>query len=119
MAKNEIFHNGDSLVMPVDSTVASGDLTVFASGLAGVAETTAALGEDGTTYYATIRFDGVFAIPAGGNDNGIGKSAKVTLPTGNVGDDVALVANATSGAVKIGTIVGINDAGLVLVNLNK
>lgn len=118
MALNEIYANGDSLVLPVDASVASGDLTVFASGMAGVAETSAALAADGVRY-ATIRLNGVFAIPAGANDNGVGESALVTAPTGNVGDDVALVAAATVGAVKIGTIVGINDAGKVLVNLNK
>lgn len=118
MSMNEIYRDGVSLPYPVASTVESSDLVAFASGLVGVAEVDAKLGEDGSTYYATIRHDGVFAIPAGANAGGIGDSALITtasVPSGNVGEAVALGATGT----KIGTIVNINNDGDVYVNLNR
>lgn len=102
MAMNEIYRDAVSLPYPVDGSVASGDLVAFASGLVGVAETDAKANESATGFVATIRVDGVFAIPTGGNDAGIGESAEVTLPTGNVGETVALVASGTGD--KAGTI---------------
>jgi predicted RecA/RadA family phage recombinase len=116
MSMNEIYRDGVSLPYPVASTVESGDLVAFASGLVGVAEVDAKVGEDGSTFFATIRHDGVFAIPAGANAGGIGDSALVvTLPSGNIGEAVALGATGT----KIGTIVNINNDGDVYVNLNR
>jgi predicted RecA/RadA family phage recombinase len=62
MATNEIYRDADSLSYVVESTIVSGDLVVFASGLVGVAETDAELREDGT-YQATVRTGkGVWAI---------------------------------------------------------
>jgi hypothetical protein len=116
MSMNEIYRDGVSLPYPVASTVESSDLVAFASGLVGVAEVDAKLAADGATYVATIRHDGVFAIPAGANTGGVGDSALVvTLPSGNVGEKITLGATGT----KIGTIVNINDDGSVYVNLNR
>lgn len=119
MSMNEIYRDGVSLPYPVESTVVSSDLVALASGLAGVAEVDAKLAEDGSTYMATIRHDGVFAIPAGDNDGAIGDPAVVVLPTGNVAETVALVAIDSQTGTKIGTIVNINDEGSVYVNLNR
>ena len=120
MSMNEIYRDGVSLPYPVESTVKSGDLVAFASGLVGVAEVDAKLAEDGTTWMATIRHDGVFAIPAGNNASGIGEAAFIAdadIPDGNVGETVALAVEADG--TKIGTVVNINDAGAVYVNLNR
>lgn len=69
MAKNEIYRDGESIVYPVNSAVRSGMFVVLggtagatggaATGIRGVAETDAELGDDGL-YYATIRSIGVF-----------------------------------------------------------
>jgi len=65
MATNEIYRDADSLSYVVESTIVSGDLVLFASGLVGIAETDATLREDGT-YQATVRTEkGVWAIPYG------------------------------------------------------
>jgi predicted RecA/RadA family phage recombinase len=62
MATNEIHVDATSLSYIVASTIVSGDLVVFASGLVGVAETSAALRADGT-YQATVRTGrGVWAL---------------------------------------------------------
>jgi len=63
MAMNEIYKDATSLPYVVESTIVSGDLVVFASGLVGIAETDAAEREDGT-FQATVRTQrGVWAIP--------------------------------------------------------
>lgn len=58
MALNEIYKDGNELVLPVASTVNSGDL-VQVGALVGVAQNDAVTGEDGNTY-ATLKFNGVF-----------------------------------------------------------
>lgn len=60
MALNEIYTNGNELVLPVASTVNSGDL-VQVGQLIGVAQNDAVTGEDGNTY-ATIKMNGVFKL---------------------------------------------------------
>lgn len=57
MALNEIYKDGNELVLPVASTVVSGDL-VQVGALVGLAQRDAALGEDGN-YYTTLKFNGV------------------------------------------------------------
>lgn len=69
MALNEIYRDGESISYKVNSAVVSGDFVVLggtagatgaaATGIVGVAETDAKLGEDGN-YYATLRHIGVF-----------------------------------------------------------
>jgi predicted RecA/RadA family phage recombinase len=67
MAINEVFVNADSLSYAVNSAVVAGNFVVLggvnasasATGIVGVAETSAKLGSDGN-YYATLRHDGVF-----------------------------------------------------------
>ncbi len=69
MALNEIYRDGESISYKVNSAVESGMFVVLggtagatgaaATGVWGVAETDAKLGEDGN-YYATIRHVGVF-----------------------------------------------------------
>ena len=58
MALNEVYANGESINYVVNQNVASGDFVVL-DGIRGVAETSAALGDD-AAYYATIRHIGVF-----------------------------------------------------------
>jgi len=58
MALNEIYKDGNELVLPVASTVNSGDL-VQVGQIIGVAQNDAVLGEDGN-YYATLKMNGVF-----------------------------------------------------------
>lgn len=57
MALNEIYKDGNELVLPVASTVKSGDL-VQVGALVGLAQRDAAVGEDGN-YYTTLKFNGV------------------------------------------------------------
>jgi len=67
MALNEVFKDADSLDYAVNSAVVSGDFVVLggvsasanATGIVGVAETTAKLATD-TLYYATLRTKCVF-----------------------------------------------------------
>jgi predicted RecA/RadA family phage recombinase len=69
MATNEIYRDGEAIAYKVNSAVESGMFVVLggtagatdaaATGIRGVAETDAELGEDGN-YYATIRHIGVF-----------------------------------------------------------
>lgn len=69
MALNEIYRDGESIAYPVNAAVRSGMFVVLggtagatgaaATGIVGVAETDATLGEDGN-YYATLRHIGVF-----------------------------------------------------------
>lgn len=116
MSMNEVYRDAVSLPWPVEEAVASGDLVAFASGLVGVAEVDAKPNEAGNGFVATIRVDGVFNIPADANDAAIGESAEVTLPAGNIGETVALVASGTGD--KAGTIHRISAAG-VAVALNR
>ena len=60
MALNEIYTNGNELVLPVASTFNSGDL-VQVGQIIGVAQNDAVLGEDGN-YYATLKLNGVFKL---------------------------------------------------------
>lgn len=60
MALNEIYTKGDELVLPVASTVNSGDL-VQVGQVIGVAQKDAVLGEDGN-YYTTLKLSGVFKL---------------------------------------------------------
>lgn len=64
MSTNEIYTKGSELVLPVHSTVTSGDL-VQVGEIVGVAQNDAVTGEDGSTY-ATIKMDGVFAFTEAG-----------------------------------------------------
>lgn len=64
MATNEIYKDADSVPYPVAEAVASGDLVVFASGLAGVAEVDAKADEQ-AGFVATIRTKGIWAFPMG------------------------------------------------------
>jgi len=67
MAINEIFKDADSLTYAVNSAVVAGNFVVLggtaasanATGIIGVAETSAKLAAD-TNYYATLRTKGVF-----------------------------------------------------------
>lgn len=67
MAINEVFKNADSLDYAVNSAVVSGNFVVLggvnasanATGIVGVAETSAKVASDGS-YYATLRHKGVF-----------------------------------------------------------
>lgn len=60
MAINEIYKDGNELVLPVASTVNSGDL-VQVGQIIGVAQNDAVTGEDGSTY-ATVKMNGVFKL---------------------------------------------------------
>lgn len=64
MSTNEIYTKGSELVLPVHSTVTSGDL-VQVGQVVGVAQNDAVTGEDGNTY-ATLKMDGVFAFTEAG-----------------------------------------------------
>jgi predicted RecA/RadA family phage recombinase len=67
MAMNEVYAEAESLSYAVNSAVVSGNFVVLggvsastsATGIVGVAETSAKLGADGS-YYATLRHQGVF-----------------------------------------------------------
>jgi predicted RecA/RadA family phage recombinase len=69
MAKNEIYLDGEAISYKVNSAVKSGMFVVLggtagatgaaSTGIVGVAETDAVIGEDGN-YYATLRHVGVF-----------------------------------------------------------
>ena len=60
MALNEIYKDGNELVLPVASTVVSGQL-VQVGALVGLAQRDAALGEDGN-YYTTLKLNGVVKL---------------------------------------------------------
>jgi predicted RecA/RadA family phage recombinase len=60
MALNEVYTNANELVLPVASTVKSGDL-VQVGQIVGVAQNDAVTGEDGNTY-ATLKLNGVFRL---------------------------------------------------------
>jgi len=60
MALNEIYKDGNELVLPVASTVNSGDL-VQVGQIIGVAQNDAVQGEDGN-WYATLKMNGVFKL---------------------------------------------------------
>ena len=74
MSTNEIYTKGSELVLPVHSTVTSGDL-VQVGRVVGVAQNDAVTGEDGNTY-ATLKMDGVFAFTeAAGSTLAVGEIA--------------------------------------------
>ena len=85
MSTNEIYTKGNELVLPVHTSVTSGDL-VKVGALIGVANGDAVTGEDGNTY-ATLKMDGVFAFT---------ETAESALAVGDVAYGVA---DATSGIV--------------------
>jgi predicted RecA/RadA family phage recombinase len=60
MALNEIYKDGNELVLPVASTVKSGDL-VQVGQLVGLAQKDAWAGENGS-YYTTLKFNGVVKL---------------------------------------------------------
>jgi predicted RecA/RadA family phage recombinase len=60
MALNETYKDGNELVLPVASTVKSGDL-VKVGALVGLAQRDAATGEDGN-YYTTLKLNGVVKL---------------------------------------------------------
>jgi predicted RecA/RadA family phage recombinase len=60
MALNETYKDGNELVLPVASTVKSGDL-VQVGALVGLAQRDAATGEDGN-YYTTLKLNGVVKL---------------------------------------------------------
>jgi predicted RecA/RadA family phage recombinase len=60
MAANEVYEDGDSLVLPVANTVVSGQAVII-GGLYGVALKDATAGSDGN-YYTTVKFCGVFRL---------------------------------------------------------
>lgn len=116
MALNEIKRDADSFSVVCDSSVESGDLVALASGLAGIAEVDAHIGE-GSLYWTTIRTVGIFDVPVGSHATPvIGESITITLPSAGEAEPVALAASGT----KIGTIVAIPPGGAVLrVAINK
>lgn len=103
MAVNEIYRDADSVPYPVAADVVSGDLVVFASGLVGVAETTAKDAEGGGKV-ATIRTKGIyaFALGTGALAAGVSVYASTTAAAG-VGTKGTLTATA-SGNTKVGTV---------------
>jgi predicted RecA/RadA family phage recombinase len=60
MALNEIYKDGNEIVLPVASTVVSGNL-VQVGQIIGVAQKDAVLGEDGN-YYTTLKLNGVVKL---------------------------------------------------------
>lgn len=116
MALNEIFRDADSLSVAADETVKSGNLVAFNSGLAGVAETDAKDNEAEDGYVATVRFVGVFKVPAGSaSAPAVGKSVFITPPAAGPAAPVTLAATGT----KIGTIHSVRPDGSLFVILNK
>jgi predicted RecA/RadA family phage recombinase len=87
MALNEIYKDGNELVLPVASTVNSGDL-VKVGALVGVAQHDAKIGEDGN-YYATLKLSGVFelatsvAVTVGANMYVTSEGVVTTSASGN------------------------------------
>lgn len=104
MATNEIYKDADSVPYPVAEAVESGDLVVFASGLAGVAETDAKPNEAGTGFVATIRTKGIWAFPMGSGAVVAGTAIySSTEGTGGVGAVGTLTTTATDN-VQVGTV---------------
>lgn len=64
MAANEVYAQAESLVLPVASTVKSGDPLLIGA-IKGVALKDAYAGEDGN-YYTTVKFVGVFRLTVTG-----------------------------------------------------
>ena len=99
MAMNEIYAEAESLNYAVNSAVNSGDFVVLggvsastsATGIVGVAEVDAKLGDD-TLYYATLRHVGVFT----------GTTSEAVA----VGDAVYLASAATRGTALTKTSSG-------------
>lgn len=123
MAMNEVYANGESLSYAVNSAVRSGMFvtlggtagSVNGTGIIGVAETDATLGDDGL-YYATLRHIGVFT----------GTTAVATTPgtalylASAATYGTALTATATSN-FHVGHAISTKDAtaGSVAVRINN
>lgn len=116
MALNEIKRDADSFSVRCDAAVNSGDLVALASGLAGVAEVDAHLGEGGV-YWTTIRTVGIWQLPVGAAATpAIGEAVFITPPAAGEAEVVTLAATGT----KVGTIVGLpKDTTFLDVALNK
>ena len=102
MSTNEIYTKASELVLPVHTSVTSGDL-VQVGELLGVAQKDAVTGEDGSTY-ATVKMDGVFAFT---------ETAESALAVG----DVAY--GAADGTSKIIATVGDTNTDKVLGHVTK
>lgn len=103
MALNEIYRDADSVPYPVASTIESGDLVVFASGLVGVAETDAKATEGGG-YVATIRTKGIFAFDMGSGAVTTGTAIYASsTPSAGVGVAGTLTATSASNTL-VGTV---------------
>lgn len=105
MALNELYRDADSLPYKVGSTVVSGDIVVFASGLVGIAETSAALREDGA-YWATVRTKGVYGIPVTAGTafvGGVSVYASAT-PSSGLGVKGTWAGTTSASNTKIGTV---------------
>ena len=105
MAANEVYTEAESLVLPVASSVVSGQ-AVIVGGLYGVALKDAYQGED-AAYYTTVKFCGVFRLAFTGTLT-VGQPVYITSAG-------ALTATATSNtlfghAIKPKTASGAGDA---------
>lgn len=76
MAANEVYAVADSLVLPVASTVKSGD-AVIVGGLYGVALVDAAAGAD-ANYYTTVKFSGVYRFASFSGTLTVGQAVYIT-----------------------------------------
>lgn len=105
MAVNEIYKDADSVPYPVPSTIESGDLVVFESGLVGVAETDAKAAEGGG-YVATIRTKGIWVFAFGAGALAAGAPIySSTAGSAGVGALATLTASSNSGAnPQVGTV---------------
>lgn len=120
MALNEIHRDGVSIPYPVASTIVSGDIVVLPSGLVGVAETDAKVGENGSTYYATVRHDGVFGFTYGSAATAGALLYVSSTPSAGLGVLGTLTATATSNN-PVGTVTRAkgSGSGTVYINLNR
>lgn len=105
MAVTELHKDGDSLSWKVASDIVSDDIVVFASGLVGIAEMDAKLGDDGA-YWATVRTKGVFGIPVTAGTAFAGGINVYASSTGSSGLGVKGTWAGTTSAsnTKIGTV---------------
>lgn len=105
MALNELYRDADSLPYKVGSTVVSGDIVVFASGLVGIAEKDASLKSDGA-YWAPVRTKGVFGIPVTAGTAFVGGISVYASATGSSGLGVkgTWAGTTATSNTKIGTV---------------